>query len=664
MKEKQPLDIIIPVHMDIFWPSKETLIQYILEQNQQYGFTKFALASPDGGWRSQGYPHEDFFRERAEMFLSIKRTLEPYGIICGWWNMLTVKSGLSDSFSPMVKADGSDTPFANCPLDPAFRHRLAEDMALFARIARPAFIFTEDDFSIRAAAGSDGCFCKWHLEEFARRTGVKYTREELVALFESKTPESIALKRKWRELMKDSLSGLAGAIRTALDRETPEIPMGYMQSGGADGEGDCTEAVARAMAGEGHTPFSRICGTFYGPVNTKAIPSVLFHPLHSRQHIRGNFHFLHETDTYPRNCFFASGAYARAMMGAVYSMGFEGSIFHVLQRLDKADEEPAFSRMFAAERSRLTEAAHVASQCRVKGAELPFDPFWHTEEKKGSPAWVGCVSRFGIPYTSEDAAVAFWDETIARNAEDEKVMARLSRGLFLDAPAARALCQRGYGEYLGAEIGEDIASGKQAYDISELEVICAPFVRPGKGCTMSNARLLAGPRGKMLAVRPADPACEVIAEGQSFRLKNLGSTMTRFENKLGGRIVITGIAVEDNQSAALFNYRRQRLIQDMLLWCADEFVFVRESPDMFVIVNEAVDPQGSGLHGMITLINLCEDERETLTLHLPPAWEKVQGFEALDIQGNWQPLSFEKREGELILHHEFSYLKPVYILAR
>ena len=661
--EQKPLDIIIPISLEEDWPTKESVVGDIRALHRQYGFDRFALFCPGKGWRSAGYPPAAVFREQAELFRDIRDELAPEGITCGWWITLTVKSGVSDDFVRMTRADGSLTPFASCPLDPAFRRRIAGNMALFARIAHPAFIFTEDDYSVMAAAGREGCFCRYHLAEFARRTGKTYTREELVGIFGEKTEESYALLRQWRDLIRDSLVGLSQAIREAVDEADPGIPIGYMQAGCADAEGDCTEAVSRALAGPRHTPFSRICGTFYNGTNVKRLPAVLYHPLHSRQHIGGDFHFLHESDTFPHTRFYTSGAHMRAMMSAVYAFGFEGSTFQVQQILDNGSEETAYARMFAAERARLTEIAHIASQCAVKGAELDFDPFWNTEEGVGRPLWTDCVARFGIPYTTLDSEAAFWDGTRARHASDAEVMSRLSRGLFLDGSAAKALCERGYGKYLGVEIGPDAASGYRVYDLGAREVIRDAFVPAGMGRDMPAAHMFAASNGVLLEVRPADPACEVISDAVSFRKERLCAAMTRFENALGGRVTVMGMTLENNLSQSLFNYRRQRLLQDQLIWCADRYVFVREAPDVFTIQNEAKDPAASGFLGMVTLISLCEDPLDEVRLHLPPHWQRAKAFRALDRQGEWQNVACGRDSADLIVRQPLRFLEPLCLLA-
>ena len=660
---KKDLDIIIPISLEEDWPTKERMLGDIRALNRRYGFDRFALFCPGKGWRSAGYPPAEVFRAQAGLFRDIRDELAPEGITCGWWITLTVKSGVSDDFVRMTKADGSLTPFASCPLDPAFRRRIAGNMALFAGIAHPAFIFTEDDYSVMAAAGRDGCFCRYHLAAFSRRTGRDWTRETLVEALSRKTEESWALMREWRALMRDSLVGLSRAIREAVDAVDPDIPIGYMQAGCADAEGDCTEAVSRALAGPRHTPFSRICGTFYNGTDVKRLPGVLYHPLYSRQHIGGDFHFLHESDTFPHTRFYTSGAHMRAMMSAVYAFGYAGSTFQVQQILDDACEEPAYARMFAAERARLTEIAHIAAQCRVTGVELDFDPFWNTVEGSGRPLWTDCVSRFGIPYTTLDADAAFWDGTRAAHASDAEVMSRLSRGLFLDGSAAKTLCERGYGQYLGVEIRPDAAAGYRVYDLGAREVIRDAFVPAGRGRNMPAAHMFAASNGVLLEVRPTDPACEVISDAVSFREERLCAAMTRFQNALGGRVVVMGMTLENNRSQSLFNYRRQRLLQDLLVWCADRYVFVREAPDVFTIQNEARDPAASGFFGMVTLINLCEDPSDEVQLHLPPRWQAAKAFRVLDRQGIWQPAPCERDGCDLCIRRSLGYLEPLCLLA-
>lgn len=668
MKRFHDLDIIIPISLDLDWPEREGIIAEILEQHDHYGFTRFALACPCGGWRSLGYPPTSFFAERAAWFAEIRDALRPHAIECGWWITTTVKSGVDDAFTTVIRADGTPHPFANCALDPSFRRRFANDVALFAKIARPSFIITEDDYSVHAASPTFGCFCKGHIAEFSRREGKPYTREELLELFRSQTPEGYALLRRWRALAKDSLVGLSEEIRRAVDKQTPEIPIGYMQSNCCDLDGDCTEAVCRALAGPRHTPFSRLYGTFYGGVAPEDIPGRLFHALYSKQHIKGDFICYHESDTFPHTRFFTSGRDMLAIMGAAYSMGFDGSTFQTQQLVDHANEETAYGNIFRAERTRLNALHRAAKQCTLRGAELCYDPFWNNlYSRTDTPYWTQALSMFSLPWTATESDVTFLDQKQAEFADDSELRRYLAKKLlFLDGEAARLLTERGYGEYLGVEVGGPINDKPEndmlQWDLGAREVIREKFRQAGRGTNMPSAHMLARSKGKMYSMKPLTPDCEVITDFYSYAQKHITPAMTRFQNTLGGTVVTMAVTLEKNYSQSLYNYRRQRLFHRLITEHCDTLAFVREAPRVFTVMNEANEPAACGFTGMLTLINLSSDPLEAAALHLPPTWRESKSFRYLDIDGVWKPLPHTRTADGITLDRPLGFLEPLYLM--
>ena len=73
MKKTELIDIIIPISLELDWPTEESIVSEVLEQHKLYGFQKFAFAAPSGGWRSVGYPASSYFEERANLFLKVKK---------------------------------------------------------------------------------------------------------------------------------------------------------------------------------------------------------------------------------------------------------------------------------------------------------------------------------------------------------------------------------------------------------------------------------------------------------------------------------------------------------------------------------------------------------------------------------------------------------------
>ncbi|MBQ8309925.1 MAG: hypothetical protein IJX80_02810 [Clostridia bacterium] len=666
--KNEKLDIIIPISLDAVRKDATTVENEILELKEKYGFSKFAVSAPEKGCRSTHYPSRSHFEDVAARLLKIKNDLTPQEIEIGWWITTTLKSGPSEAFDRPIKADGSESRYASCPADPRFRRRFCDDLAYVTRIVKPSFVITEDDLSIHATTFSGGCFCRHHLDGFAAKEGKYYSREELVARFAEKTADSYVLMLRYREYMKETLVTLAHEMRAALDIDSPEIPLGYMQAGGADWDGDCTEAVARAMAGERHTPFSRLYGTFYCGGDTKDIPKTLYHAIYTKQHIGEPFRFYHESDSYPHIRYFTSASQMRALMAISYAHGFDGSTFQVQQLLDDANEETAYGRMLVRARAKLEEIHRVAKQCTTHGVEICYDPFWNTATddcKQTEPLWAKPVGLFGIPYVTTEADVAFWDVRQAKYADDETVMRYLSKGLFLDGEAAHALCERGYGKHLGVAVGEQLAVGDYRFDLGAKERIREEFSEAGRGRLMQPAHTYAaGREGRALRLTPIDPCCEIVSEEFTFEKKLVSVSMTRFDNTLGGRVTVMGTVLDGNGSAALYNYRRQRLLQRLVSDYRDVYAFVKDVPATYLVMNETTDRETSGFFGMLTLINLCDDTAEGFALHLPPHWRDATEFCILDRDGTWKAADCTRTADGISVAEALHYCEPLCILVR
>jgi len=676
MEQYKDLRIIVPISLDLDWLGKEAIIEEILERYENYGIKAFCLAAPCGGWRSVGYPSRERYVQFAELFKAVKEELSEYDIELGWWITLTVKNG--GSFTRIVQDNGEEHPFACCPYDPEFIKRFSEDVATFAEIAKPSFIITEDDFSIRAAKG---CYCKYHLSEFARRMGKYYSREDIIAKNNEGTPDAIAFVREWREVLKDSLVGMGRAVREELDKKSPEIPMGIMQPGYTYMEGDATYEVARAFAGERHTPFVRFFGTDYGYGDAKKIPSLVYSTLFEKQRIKGDFCFLHESDTYPHTRYYHSGKQMRALMSSVYSFGYDGSTFQTNQLLDDGGEETAYARMLARERNRFTVVSNLARECEIRGVEIHFDPFFNTffgnipessenyRKTPGTvyPCWLHAVSRWSLPYSTREEPVAFWDEYSARGASDETIKKYLSKTLFLDAAAAGALCEKGFASYLGVEVGEPVLKKHERleYDLGAREIICEKFIYLNKGKHMPSPHMFSVTgNGKAYELRVVDDNCEVISELYSYDKKLITPLMTRFENELGGKIIVFGVTVNNqNHSHSVLNYRRQRLIQHLVSGGSDEYVYAKNDPIIFIIQNEAKDEATSGFGAMLTLSNLGEDDIEALALHLP---SRLRGriYQKLEESGEWTHLDVTETDDGIIINQKLDGLGTMFVLIK
>lgn len=357
------------------------------------------------------------------------------------------------------------------------------------------------------------------------------------------------------------------------------------------------------------------------------------------------------------------------MLSIVISHGFDGSLFCAQQLLDNANEERTFGKMYVKEIEKFNAVHRYAAQCRQHGVGAYYDPYYNTSDSEFRagmvPMWVKALSYFGIPYTTTEAEVVFADPIAVKSMSDDKILKMLSGGVFLDGDAARILCDRGFGEYIGVSVGRCITEDSTlVYDLGAREVICDEFIPQCRGRNMPSAHMYCPKgNGKLLPLKVTEDSCEVISNIYNFEKKHIAVSMTRFENRLGGRVVVMGETLDGNNSQSLFNYRRQLLIQELLKWCGDGYPFVCGDPAVYMIENRATDPNGSGFFGMLTLINLCEDDLDKLTLHLPDDWKSVKEFKTLDAAGNACDVKTVRTEDGVEIYTDFRYSEPVYIIG-
>lgn len=660
--KKQEFDVIVPIIFDGDDLSEEQIIENIIYHNRQFGFTKFIFRAPEGRWRSKTFCPEEVWISLAESFLRIKNRVMPYGVECGWLVGTTIKSGRDKRFRPIIRSDGTEAPFSNCPYDEAFRNQFSKNVAIFAKIAKPAFIMFEDDFSVKASSFY-GCFCERHLNELAKRCGRCYSREELMTELSNTAENADALKIKFAETIKDSLIGFVKSVRAEVDKESPEIPMGIWKSGALYRDGDPFNEISRIMAGKGNSPIARLNGAFYCGGNSKDIPSQLYDVLYTNEHTVNDFKAYQESDTYPHTRFYNSGLQIGAMVGVGVSWGCAGAVYSAHGFLDDYKEETVYGEMYRKEHIRWNTVADLVKKCAIQGVQIGFDPLFNGILSEKNPQWTNCIGRFGIPFTTKSSAVRCWDITQAQYADDKEVIDALSNGLLLDGDAAKALCERGYGKYIGVSVGGDITEGtKLVYDLLAREVIREEFAVPNRGRRMHSAFMYSPVgNGKMLTLTVTDERCEVISDNYTGFGEYVSPAMTRFQNDLGGRVVVMGLTLEGNRSQALFNYGRQGLLQELIRWCGGDYVFTENDPDVFTIVNVPKKAESADFKALITLTLLDEDALQSVRLHLPPEFRGYK-IKKLTASGKWEFCKHSRVEEGVVIEDGLDYLKTAYLM--
>lgn len=649
------LDVFIPVDLNPPGVGIDRLIQDVIDLHHKAGFNAFMLSGPSKGWRSVGYPSRDEFERIADKILKFKDGVRGYDFKVGWWNTLTLKSGPA-AFQRIVFLDGRECPASTCPLDLGFQERFSGDIAYVAERANPALIIFEDDYGM-SCHGGDACFCDLHLDFFSKRVGRYYSREQLQILFNGQSEASVSLRAEWEAGLRDSLVQLATRVRQAVDHVAPSIPMGYMQPGCADRDGNSTEAVARAFAGDRHRPFIRLYGTSYCSDDAFTLPENVFHALYCKQHLPEDVICYHESDTFPHNRFFMSAGKMRSLMAAVYSYGFAGSTFQVCQHLDDPNEEAGYYSMFAEERKRFETVQKIAQQSELSGCSVLSAP-------KQANGWVVPFAHFGIPYTTKESSVNVLSGTLPDVFNDDQIVEFLKHGLLLDGHAAERLCARGFSELLGLSVQGVSTINDPGRDLGSREKIRERFLRDADAGRLMTSFATYAPygNGSMYHLKPNTASTEIITDLVSFRNETIGVGMTRFCNAEGGRVVTMGMSVAGNRSSSLFNYRRARLIQDLVVWIgAKDIVHVQNQPKIFCIQNRPQANWNTRMVRLVTLINLCSDTCESVELYLPQGLREGVVVNYLDTNGEWVEAEHVFLGATVRIDHPLLLYHPLYL---
>ena len=335
-------------------------------------------------------------------------------------------------------------------------------------------------------------------------------------------------------------------------------------------------------------------------------------------------------------------------------------------RSNDGNEETAYGKLIGRERSRFQAIVDAAAHCRLKGVRVHYDPFRATtdSERWYYTPWAGTLSKYSIPYTTLESDTVFLSGEQPMHLDRAELMQILSKSVFLDGDAAAAICRLGLSRYIGVETGSDPITGKNVYDLCGREVIQPEFIPDHKGRNMHRADFFSpGGKGKHYSLTPIDPGCEIITKLLSYKKEFITVGMTRFVNELGGKVVVLNQAVYENHSSSLYNYRRQKLFQELLIWCNDEFAFVKDEARIFLIMNEASDPENAGFRGMLTISNLNPDPVEGFALHLPTAWRGCE-FLRLTPDGKYLPCPAEETEDGANFNFNINYAYPEVLLIR
>lgn len=433
-------------------------------------------------------------------------------------------------FQPTVSLiTGEDRVVTACPLDPELRKHLRAQMRILAE-HKPAMVMIDDDVGVLYKP-TKGCACKYHMAEFNRRAGTNMTRQELYAHTQGKTEEDRKYTDLYVEVQRDALVGCVEAMRAGLDEVDPTI-QGAVSGIYTSAFLEFSDLTAKAFAGKGNPAIVRMNGGPYGKSSHRYFTDRMFRAAILKENAKEKVDiFLAETDTCPHNRYSTSAALLHSHFTASILEGAQGAK-HWITRLPayEPDSGKAYRKKLA-EYAKFYEAlCEYTKQLHPFGCKIPLTleqnfGFVPSEMPQQVSPWSTCVlERFGLPlYFSNDGSGAiFLDEFAADKFDDVQVTEFLKRTLIRSALAAQKLCKRGFGEYIGVDAGD--WNG---------EVISTEYIGDAKVGTQYGVKEL-----KILQDGVEHLSEVVHIDGRDGSKKPLFPGVTRFENALGGEVIV------------------------------------------------------------------------------------------------------------------------------
>ncbi len=409
----------------------------------------------------EGFPAMQKAQQMVESYRKLKAELASSHVqlgvliqsILGHWPRVDKNE---EPWTRSINIDGA--PVRYCPLDENFRKYIFEVTSLLAA-EKPVFMMGDDD--IRGFSPKAECFCELHTAEFNRRTGKNFTPEEYRQAVLQGTPddENVTV---FEELRREIPEGVAALIRQAINAVDPAIPAGSCMP---YWEFRFNGKVAKALAAENQPAVMRICNANYNEGSAKYFPSIV-----SRTMALRNAHpeipiVLDESDTFPHTLYSRSSKGMHAKLCAAMFSGLRGAKLWLvnMKKLGRPVHKN-YTKILGKYHKFYQTLVEETKKSRFSGVVIPASssfPRWHSGKRETFENFLAdpvlsttTLGLLGIPFYCDfvldhDNVYALAGAKAVSRFSDGELKQLLSGKLLVDGPAAAALCERGFSEYLG-----------------------------------------------------------------------------------------------------------------------------------------------------------------------------------------------------------------------
>ena len=627
------------------------LIEYCL-QNRIEAVMLYVDLNPNWYYMPDSIEHTDYY---VPIVAELGKTLREHGISyqLNYQNLFGSWDGGADlrsvcEWENFVDEEGLESWGCACSIGKRFREKAGYKLTAWAKTA-PDAIWIDDDirFSHHRASVREfwsgkipaerldfGCFCDEHIALFNRKNGTSYTREQIkTGIFEGN-----ALRKLWLTFSGECVDEVSRWIADTVHAASPDTRVAIMTSNPDthNTEGRRWGSFLKSISG-GDRPLLR---PTFGPY-VEYEPKAFFNSYAKVSQLKADIAATYgtEVDFCPEieNTRFTRWAKSMAATGYQLCMGaFLGARGITLSVYDldgcQFSEEPEIAQLLNERRPLLDRLAKydlwnyesegmglVTAPDRIKDTHhavggfrgLCSARFW---DERLLTAGIPC--KYITPDRFEAETCAVLDGHTAKLLTDQEIKILLSKNLLLDAAAALEIQARGFGSYLGVDVGDtvDCIGGKEIFDTlshSDGSMVQAPLRIPG---------------GKWRKLTPC-------GAGVLSRIVTPYGTelpgFTAYENELSGRVVV--YASDGAVGDGFYSNFRIRFLKDL---CAELSQTVKA--DNHSAASVAVKRREN--EQFVFFAPLAADLQKDVTLTTPrPA--KIAEF--YDIYGNAHPCTVE-----------------------
>ena len=460
-----------------------------------------------------------------------------------------LEGSLDEPWQRVMDPQGAVSRGSYCPASDGLLDYVDKVYTALAETS-PDFLWIDDDVRLMGhmPIGST-CFCPACVQRFSQQTGRPFTRETLVAAFDTGTrDERLALRKQWLDHNRAAINHLFEVIERAVHKAKPGLTLGFM-TGDRFYEGYDFAAWAKTLAGPAKSEVRwRPGGGFYSDESLTGLVGKAHDVGRQVSQLPPEVRVIQsEIENFPydrlRKSVEATVIEAAAHMAA----GTTGTAFNVLsQRPDPLDEYEMMLR-------RIAQMKPFYQALRDELGRHPLAGVWPAWNKdifaanslggawpQGGSDAIGNMQRayvlgeIGIPvcYGPQKSVVtALCGPSLFTFSRDE-LQKIFSGGVLMDVAAWHFLDQLGLSGWTGVKSGPE--RPRDAIEVLSDHPLNGRYAGWSRDCRQSFWHETAQ------ALEPTSPSVETLARMIDYVGHDLGISMTAFTNELGGRVAVMG----------------------------------------------------------------------------------------------------------------------------